>query len=150
MRIASQRFISWSGVSIGLGSLPFFVNLLIHFIIGDISYNSVFQINELMYFCIVLTATTMYDLFSLHKHQSSNLSIIIFWFLLTILTLVIAVTLGVSSYYNAVQPVRDIFNQIEFRLIKFGLGLVIFTLIGCIALQIYITTNLEKQDKREE
>src|SRR4030042_1666602 len=130
MRIVSQRFISWIGVSIGLGSLPFFVNLLIHFIIGDISFNSVFRINEMMYFCIILNATTMYDLFLFYKPQSSNLSLIISWFLLIILTLIIAVILGISSYYITVQPVYNILSQIESRLIKLSLGLVIFILIG--------------------
>ncbi len=131
-------------MSVGLGSLPFFINLLTQFITVNISYNSVFRVNDLMFFCIFLNATVMYDLFLIYKPGKTSSPLIISWFILLFLTLIIAVIIGISSYFAIVQPVRELYNLINYRLTNLCLILVVLTIISNIGLQMYFSSKYEK------
>ena len=139
--IPSHRLISWV-IGLVLGSLPFVVNFITHYAVGDMSFNSLFRVSELMCYCILLNVTTMHDLFSLHgtKRNESPWRAVL-WFGLLVMTLLYAVILGISSFFTAVQPVLELYNQIELRLSGVSVMMVIFTLISDVALQIYVTSQ---------
>lgn len=103
----------------------------------QINYYAILRVNDLMFFVVILSATTMLDLFIL-KDTKQNSIIVMFWILLLVLVLVASVLLGISSFYVALPPTAGPFAPIESRLILGGLILCGFAFLTSLLFQIYV------------
>ncbi|MBD3342745.1 MAG: hypothetical protein GF353_26850 [Candidatus Lokiarchaeota archaeon] len=132
-----QKFTVWLVTSIVLGALPWFVNFLIYTIADQANYFSIFRINDLMFFVIVISATTLLDML-LMKETTQNSTNILFSILLIIQVAIAALFIGISSLNIAIPPTSGPFVTIQNRLITGSLVLCSFSFITTITLQIYI------------
>ena len=131
-----QKFMIWLITSIVLGALPWFVNFIIILITEQMNYYSVFRVNDLMFFVIVISATTMLDL--LITRDEKNTTRILFSIILLIQVLIAALFLGLFSLNIAQPPATGLYNPIQYRLITGSLILCSFSFITTFSLQINI------------
>lgn len=143
-----QKFIIWIVSSIVLGSLPWFVNFLVQMIADKISYFSIFRVNDLMFFVIILSARTMLDLIVLKENKFNSIKILVWIFLLFII-LIASLFLGISSFYIAMPPASGPFAPIQSRLISWGLILCLFAFITTTVFEIY-NCFIDKSDYKQE
>lgn len=132
----SHRFIMWAAPSVFLGSLPLLVNFLINLVADNISYYSVLRVNDLMFFVITLSATSMLDLLSSRHNQGIAVSILSLMFLL-VLILVAALFLGISAFFSVIPPTSSLFAPVQSRLIGSSLVLCVLALAITLSLEIY-------------
>ncbi len=133
----NQRFVIWLFTSLILGALPWFINFLIYFIADGITYYTIFRINDLMFFVIIISATTMVDILIIRDYKTDT-SRILFTIILLVQVLIAALFLGISSLNIAKPPASGLFNPIQHRLITTCLILCSFSFITTLSIQIHI------------
>jgi hypothetical protein len=132
----SQNLMVWAYTSIFIGLLPWLVNLITRYIFDDITYFSILRIPDLMFFVIILSITTMIDIF--REKFAENIFLIAF--LIFILPIFFALLfLGFSLSYNKIGESASIHSDPEqYRLVICSLVNCGLTLVIAFAFQIYI------------
>ena len=135
-----QKFTLWLLTSPVLGALPWLVNFLIYLIADQITYYTVFRIDDLMFFVIIISATTMVDVLITAQH-AEGFSGILFSILLLIQVLIAALFLGISSLNIARPPATGLFDPVQYRLITSGLVLCGISLVTTLSIHNHISTK---------
>jgi len=97
----SRRFLSWACPHIILGLTPFLVNFFVTYVEGAATYYSVFKVDVLMFFVILLCGTTLTD--KTVQRLDSSFDILI-RAVLVLLLVTAALFLGIYSFYLARPP----------------------------------------------
>lgn len=139
----THLFIKWIVTCVVLGLLPWCVNFLVHLITDSINFYSIFSVTDLMFFVIVLSATSMFDLLS--QRIFAGISSLVLFSVFLFLLVLAAIFLGISSYYIAVPPTSGLFTPVKSRLIICSLILSTLTLVITFSIQTYTCYFMDRQ-----
>lgn len=136
----------WIITSIFLGGLPMLANLLLCLVAGDLSWLSIFRVDDMVYYMVILNVTSMLSILT-HRRLNELFTIVAFSVQLVILVLAVLI-LGFWSSLALNPPATQLFKEIQERVT------ITATLICAITLGLSIYIQLEvfssKDSQRKE
>jgi cytochrome bd-type quinol oxidase subunit 2 len=127
-----QKFIIWLSTSFIIGSLPLITNSLVRLFFRDINFNTVFRVNDLMFFTITLCTTTMLSIFSQRARTERR---ILRTIPLIIILILAAFMLGISSFSDVFPNTATLYLD-KSMLTGASFILAVITIIFTLSIQI--------------